>query len=138
MALHSFVLAERILSIRISLLRAVRTQEEVDQIGELTSGLYQQATQAEKSCLVQLSRAARAGGHLQASMNAVTLARKLVEPGAGTFEVDEEFAHVLWVQQEHSIAIELLKSVVAPSAGTRALVLARLVSLRSSAISERN
>lgn len=127
---HRFIHAERILSTRISLLRAVRTQEQVDQIGDFTSELYQQATQAEKSCLVQLSRAARTGGHLQASMNAVTLARKLVEPGAGTFEVDEEFAHVLWLQQEHSIAIELLKSVTAPSPGTKALVLARLVSRR--------
>jgi ataxia telangiectasia mutated family protein len=117
------------MSTRISLLRSVRLREAADQIGDMTSELYQQAAFAEKACYIKLSELARASGHLQTSMNAITLAQKLVEDGDKSDDVDEEFASVLWSQGEHKAAIDLLAGICSNPKDRKAAVSARLVSL---------
>lgn len=119
--------AERILSTRISLLRSIRRAEQADRIGDLASDLYGQATGAEKACLLRLSSSARHAGHLQLSLNAVTLAHKLVEAHEDVHDVEEELANVLWAQGEHVPAITLLKTVKGATSGKQAILTARLV-----------
>ncbi|GAA6010816.1 hypothetical protein JCM10207_005857 [Rhodosporidiobolus poonsookiae] len=122
----SFQQAERVLSSRISVLRGIRTREHVEQVGEaFASELYNDATTAERACLVELSRVARRSNQLQAAFNAVTLAHTLVEDGKG-FDVDEELANVLWAQGEHTIAIKLLGEVLKQSPKKQPALFARL------------
>lgn len=107
--------------------------QQVDQIAETdVSPLYTQATQLELSCLLTLSQAARQKGKLQASMNAVTAAFNLLEPGESAHTVEEEFAEVLWAQREHSTAISLLRAIETTTSDGQALLLAKLVSTRLS------
>ena len=101
-------------------------------IGDVLSPLAQQATNAERSCLLELSKTARRGGRLQASMNAVTTAQMLVENGTRDPKVEEEFANVLWSQGEHGTAMSLLKLCYPDKDSRPATVSARLVSLVAS------
>ncbi|SCV70512.1 BQ2448_1906 [Microbotryum intermedium] len=104
--------AEKVLSTRISLLRAIRNTEESNSVGdEFHSSLWRDVTQTERACLLKLSAVSRNSGHLQASLNAVTVASKLIESKRRSEAVDEELAMVLWAQGEHSTAISLLESV---------------------------
>ncbi|SGZ26417.1 BQ5605_C024g09910 [Microbotryum silenes-dioicae] len=104
--------AEKVLSTRISLLRAMRKMEEANSVGdEFRSNLWREVTQAERACLLKLSAVSRTSGHLQASLNAVTVASRLVESKRKTETVDQELAMVLWALGEHSTAISLLESV---------------------------
>ncbi|GAA5937662.1 hypothetical protein JCM1841_000247 [Sporobolomyces salmonicolor] len=103
--------AERVLSTRVSRLRALRAQDRVEQVGDaFTSSFYASVAAAERACLVQLSKSARQGGQLQAALNAITLAHTLVDDPKIT-EVDHELAHVLWAQGEHTTAVSLLNKV---------------------------
>lgn len=121
---------EKILSTRISLLRALREQEQVDNLGdENFTPLYEQAAELEKVCLLQLSRSARIQGSLQTSMNAVTAAYKLILPNSNSFDVQQEFAKVLWAQDEHGTAISLMKAITPVEANDKALFNVLLVSL---------
>ncbi|KAI5477754.1 protein serine/threonine kinase,ataxia telangectasia mutated family protein [Pseudohyphozyma bogoriensis] len=124
----SFEHAEHVLSTRISLLRAKRTHEQADQIGDFTSPLCQKLADTESACLLQLSRLARTAGQLQASMNAVTRAHKLLdlETPSASASVDDELANVLWAQGEHTTAISLLKTIAHAQPGDQALLLSRL------------
>jgi serine-protein kinase ATM len=125
---HSFHHADHILSTRISILRGIRAAEQADAIGDdFATALYRDASSAERACLVSLSAVARDSGHLQASLNAVTLANKLVETGSRADDVDEELAKVLWAQGEHSTAIALLESLSGRGLSKKALIWARLV-----------
>jgi ataxia telangiectasia mutated family protein len=127
---RSFKKADGILSTRINLLRAIRMHEETDAIGDnFSSVLHREARDTERACLVSLSAVARESGHLQASMNAVTQAHKLVESGSRVDDVDEELAMVLWAQGEHGTAIALLETVSNRQPNKKALVWARLVSV---------
>lgn len=120
---------EKILSTRISLLRALRVQEQVDNLGdEYFSPLYEQAAELEKMCLLQLSRSARIQGSLQTSMNAVTAAYKLLSPNSNSFDVQQEFAKVLWAQDEHGTAISLMKAITPIKPDDKALFNVLLVS----------
>ncbi len=104
--------AERILSTRVSLLRAIRAQEQAHQVGDLLTSLAQEAADAEKACLLKLSSVARVTtGQLQTALNAVTFAHQLVPDGAVDLEVDHELANVLWAQHEHSTAVSLLRDI---------------------------
>lgn len=107
----------------------MRSHQQVNQIGDTdVSPQYIQATKLELSCLLALSQAARQKGKLQASMNAVTSAFNLLEPGDSATHVEVEFAEVLWAQREHSTAISLLKANEAKATDGQALLLAKLVS----------
>lgn len=96
----------------------------------MASPVEQQVVAIEKACLLKLSSFARRAGKLQASMNAVTLAHKLVdnEEGNSAFDaINEELSNVLWAQGEHATALALLASINPSEPGSKASVLARLV-----------
>lgn len=97
----------------------------------MRSELHQQAAVVERACLLRLSQLARASGHLQTSMNNITLAQTLVEEGQRSYEVEEEFAHVLWSQGEHKTAIDLLAGSCSNPHDRKAAISARLVILLS-------
>lgn len=135
--IFSFKHAERILSTRISLLRALREQERADRMmDDDFTPLYQQAAGLEKSCLLQLSQIARKQGQLQTSMNAVTAAYNLITPGAPAFEIEQEFAKVLWAQNEHGTAISLIDATNPLNPDDKALLYSRLVSFIDSVESQ--
>lgn len=76
---------------------------------------------------MRLSELSRLGGHLQTSMNAITLAQNLLEVGERSDDVEEEFANVLWSQGEHKTAIDLLEGISLDPRERKAAVSARLV-----------
>ena len=124
----SFEQAEMILSTRISRLRALRSQERLEAVGDaFASPVYSIATEEERGCLVKLSHVARKAGRLQVALNAITSANTLVED-TQTVEVDRELAHVLWAQGEHTTAITLLDKVHHRSSKKDAMIWATLVS----------
>jgi len=93
----------------------------------------------EKRCLVRLSVAARKSNKLQVALNSIVKARRL--EGISTHEVSQEFAHVLWLQNEQKLAVQFMKDLLSRQNQTgscepqlaieRALSMARLVSVLS-------
>ncbi|KAL5492086.1 TEL1 [Sanghuangporus weigelae] len=101
---------ESIVATRISLLHSARQKEQKEQIGDLQSDLTRALFQAERHCLLQLSEAARYANQTQVALNSIMNALHLDEaPG---FEVQQEFANVLWLQHERKYAVDCLKSEV--------------------------
>ncbi|KDQ61410.1 hypothetical protein JAAARDRAFT_509432 [Jaapia argillacea MUCL 33604] len=101
---------ETIMATRISLVRSARQKEQREQMGVLVAPFTQDLTDIEKKCLVRLSHAARDSRHLQVALNSIVRAQKLEQQPS--FEVTQEFASVLWLQQEQKLAVALLKSLV--------------------------
>lgn len=64
---------------------------------------------------LQLSARARQAGQLQVSINATTFAQKLSEGLPLSPDVSREFASVLWLREEHGLAIELLRRLLSPN-----------------------
>lgn len=60
-------------------------------------------------------------------MNAVTAAYKLITP-ENSFKVEQEFAKILWDQNEHGTAISLLRKATTIGSDDRVLLKSRLVS----------
>jgi ataxia telangiectasia mutated family protein len=133
----SFPDLECVLATRISLVRSVRQKEEREQIGNLLTPFSRALIDIEKKCLVRLSEAARAANEIQIALNSVIRAQSLdVNP---SLEVSQEFANVLWLQNEEKLAVQYLKQLVRchdadmtcddeSSTSKKALLLARLVS----------
>lgn len=101
---------ERILATRASLIRSVRRKEEREQIGNMVTPFGSSLLELEKRCLVRLSVAARKSNKLQVALNSIVKARRL--EGISTHEVSQEFAHVLWLQNEQKLAVQFLKDLV--------------------------
>ncbi|GAA5876129.1 hypothetical protein JCM3774_003506 [Rhodotorula dairenensis] len=121
-----FRVAEKILATRNSLLRGLRAREKVEQVGdEFVSEVYKAATAAQQACLVELSRLGRRRGHLQESLNAITVAREIVGTDPAP-DIDEELAQVLWAQGEHKTAITLLANVQEKATKRLAVIFSRL------------
>lgn len=112
-ASERFELTERVLDTRQSVLHAVRQRMQVDQIGDVLDGPVEDAARVERLLLVASSRRAREHGKLQKAINAVARAQRIEDAlGDGEELAREEFAAVLWDQNEHSPAIQLLSQVV--------------------------
>ncbi|KAF8578220.1 hypothetical protein K439DRAFT_1395785 [Ramaria rubella] len=123
---------ESIISTRMSLLGSTKQREQRDQIGDLESPFMSELKHLEQKCFLKLSEAARMSGHHDFALNAVMSAKGLER--IPSFEVSQEFAHVLWLLKEHKPAVEYLSNLVdaaAPMADCEkatkdALALARL------------
>lgn len=111
---------EKISAVRHSLLRSP----------DLAVGIAGQTSPAvahiKKICHLQLSEAARNAGKLQIAINATTLAQRLEDGSDPSTVVSSEFANVLWIEEEHSLAIKLLQQALeerpsARGAGSKAL-----------------
>ena len=117
----------------------MRRKEEREQIGNMVTPFNNSLLELEKRCLVRLSVAARKSNKLQVALNSIVKARRL--EGISTHEVSQEFAHVLWLQNEQKLAVQFLKDLLFPQNQTvssepelvieRALSMARLVSVPS-------
>ena len=126
---------ERILATRVSLIRSARRKEERERIGNMITPFNHSLLELEKRCLVGLSVAARKSNKLQVALNSIVKARRL--EGISTHEVSQEFAHVLWLQNEQKLAVQFLKDLLLRQEQTvssepepvieRALSMARLV-----------
>ncbi|KAK0202615.1 hypothetical protein DFS33DRAFT_1384994 [Desarmillaria ectypa] len=104
-----FRLVESIMATRVSIVRSVRQREERQQMGDMTSDFIQSLREVEKQCLLHLSQVARREQQVQIALNSVIRAETLVKPV--TFDVSEEFACVLWAQNEEKRAVEFLRSL---------------------------
>ncbi|PWN89821.1 hypothetical protein FA10DRAFT_266372 [Acaromyces ingoldii] len=114
---------ECILSVRLSLLRSEKERLKGQRIGDVLDEAAKDNMQRECSLLLDVSRRAREQGSLTASINAVTQARqlrRLLDDEVGEEAalksrpdlVGHEFAHVLWAQGEHAMAIEALAGML--------------------------
>ncbi|KAK0188952.1 hypothetical protein F5146DRAFT_1204581 [Armillaria mellea] len=104
-----FHLVESIMATRLSIIRSVRRREERQQMGDMTSDFIQTLLEVEKQCLLHISQVARREQQVQLALNSVIHAEKLMKPI--TFDVSEEFACVLWAQNEQKRAVEFLRSL---------------------------
>ncbi|KAK0488952.1 hypothetical protein IW261DRAFT_1547949 [Armillaria novae-zelandiae] len=103
-----FHLVESIMATRLSIIRSVRRREERQQMGDMTSDFIQTLLEVEKQCLLHISQVARREQQVQLALNSVIHAEKLMKPI--TFDVSEEFACVLWAQNEQKRAVEFLST----------------------------
>ncbi len=94
---------------RLSIIRSVRRREERQQMGDMTSDFTQTLLEVEKQCLLHISQVARREQQVQLALNSVIYAEKLMKPI--TFDVSEEFACVLWAQNEQKRAVEFLRNL---------------------------
>ncbi|SPO27943.1 related to TEL1 - telomere length control protein [Ustilago trichophora] len=108
-----FEITEKVLNTRRSVLQAVRQRMQSNQIGDVLDGAAEQAAKVERSLLVLLSRQAREHEKLQKAINATARAERIeIALGDDANLAREEFAAVLWDQQEHPPAIQLLSQIV--------------------------
>ncbi|EAU90455.2 atypical/PIKK/ATM protein kinase [Coprinopsis cinerea okayama7 len=102
---------ENIMSVRLSLIRSNRQEEEkTNQIGSIASPFLTALVEIEKRCLILLSRAARDSDQTQIALNAVLQAQKLEK--TPSLEVSQEYANVLWSLGEAKIAVKFLSDLL--------------------------
>jgi ataxia telangiectasia mutated family protein len=106
-SLTSFDDIEKIEAVRSSLLDSIPF-DDLDAV----SSSYKSVQQARKSSQLFLSERARDIGRSQVAINACTIAQKIDAESEPSLEVSYEFANVLWMQNEHGLAIDLLKQVI--------------------------
>lgn len=96
---------------RLSLLRANIHKNRALQIGNLDSDSTKQLLKSEQELLIRLSEAARDSQKSQVALNSITRANN----GAlqNEFHFAQEFASVMWTQQEQKMAVEFLKQFLA-------------------------
>ncbi|KAJ1024768.1 hypothetical protein NDA16_002808 [Ustilago loliicola] len=110
---HHFDVTEKVLNTRQAVLQAARQQMSLGQIGDTLDGSAAEAGKVERSLLVLLSRQAREHEKLQKAINATARAERIESViDDRTNIAREEFAAVLWEQNEHSPAIQLLSQIV--------------------------
>lgn len=106
--LYRFDDLESIIATRLSLVQSVRNKEQREQIGTMLSSFSCSLLDLEKNCLVQLAAAAQNSNQVQAALNATVRAQQLEK--TPSFAVSQQFANVLWLQQERKLASEFLRS----------------------------
>lgn len=108
---HSrFTDVECMIATRISLLQAARQKDQKAQIGTALSEEAQKLLHYEKLCLLQLSEAARRAFQPQIALNSIV--KLLSLDSESTFEVQQELANVLWLQNEQKSAVTCLKKEI--------------------------
>ncbi|KIY63461.1 hypothetical protein CYLTODRAFT_493892 [Cylindrobasidium torrendii FP15055 ss-10] len=101
-----FSLAESIMATRLSILKSVQRREDSCKIGNMSTPFSVTLSDLEQQSLLAISRLARSEGQHQVALNAVIRAQSLGT--SASFEVDDEFASVLWAQKEERRAIDHL------------------------------
>lgn len=98
-----------IMGTRISLIQSLRDKERRRQIGSMMTSSGKTLMEVERRCLLRLSQAARESGKKQIALNAVFQAERLSTEE--NFKVLEEFASVLWQQNEQKQAVQILSDL---------------------------
>ena len=101
---------EGIMATRLALLRSTRQKEQRHLIGSMETPFVSSLLEIEKRCLVRLSEAARDSQNIQVALNSVVRAQQMET--TPSVAVSREFAHVLWLQKEHKLAVQFLKDIL--------------------------
>lgn len=81
-------------------------------MGDIATPTMLALSQAEFSSLLKLAQAARSNNRVQLALNSLQQAQTLVNDSVSSFELESEFASVLWLQGEQTIAVEHLRTVM--------------------------
>lgn len=103
---------EQILSVRLSLIRSAKQQDEW-QLGDMVASRGRLLVKLERNCLEKLGLLARKRGDLNGAIKVLAEQQSLT-----TFDAADhvsEFAEVLWLQGDHSLAIDQLKNILGSS-----------------------
>ncbi|EJT96604.1 hypothetical protein DACRYDRAFT_120031 [Dacryopinax primogenitus] len=106
-----FSVTERLIATRVSLLRAIDSENNTDQIGDVPSDFSRRLHNIERDCLLNLAKAARAVGNVQVALNSVTQAQNL-DSSCLSLSASKEFAYVLWDQGEKKSAIDAMSRLL--------------------------
>nr|ODO03836.1 hypothetical protein L204_00175 [Cryptococcus depauperatus CBS 7855] len=110
-----FDIAERITATRLSLCRFIKQREQQDSIGEQLTHKSILAQNAERSCHINLCEMALQENNLQVAINSITALQSL-DIGKEN-ETQDFFCEVLWRQDEHALAIQLVQDLVNEAKG---------------------
>ncbi|KAI5453722.1 Serine/threonine-protein kinase tel1, variant 2 [Naganishia albida] len=102
-------MTEQILSVRLSLIRSARSQDEW-QLGDMMGNRGKVLLQLERQCLQQLGSLARQRGDLDGAIKFLAKQQSLTPSDAADHV--SEFAEVLWLQGDHGLAIDQLKTTL--------------------------
>ena len=107
---------EAVVATQTALLRSARRQEQREQMGDMVSPFTKELVELETQCLLRLSDAARKARKGQIALNAITQAQRL--SGMSTsFDVSREFASVLWMLGESTLAMQFLQRQLSSPGG---------------------
>lgn len=109
-----FSLAERLTATRLSILAAAQIQESQKVIGTLRTPQSDGFKLLQKACHLKLGKKAREEGNTQAAINAITAVQVLEEGESPSADALDEFNEVLWMQQEHGLAIQQIQEMIDP------------------------
>lgn len=98
---------ESLVATRLSLLRANIHKNRALQIGNIDSDATKRLLDSEQELLISLSEAARDSQKSQIALNSITRANNGARKN--DFGFAQEFASVMWAQQEQKMAVEFLK-----------------------------
>jgi hypothetical protein len=102
-------MTEQILSVRLSLIRSARSQDEW-QLGDMMANRGKVLLHLERQCLQQLGSLAREKGDLDGAIKILAKQQSLTPSDAADHV--SEFADVLWLQGDHGLAIDQLKTTL--------------------------
>ncbi|QRV74291.1 phosphatidylinositol 3- and 4-kinase [Ceratobasidium sp. AG-Ba] len=130
---------ESLVATRLSLLRAGIHKNRALQIGNLDSDSTKVLLETEQDLLIRLSEAARGAQKSQIALNSITRASNSAVQNESIYA--QEFASVMWAQNEQKMAIEFLKQFLARQLDKRgrskdAVPTAQLLSLVGTWISD--
>lgn len=106
-----FDAAEALIGTRVSLIHSLRNTLSTEQIGGTESSSLADLVTLETLCLTSLAESARRSKKPQVAFNAVSQAQQIQTDDS--FHVSREFAETLWIQGEHSTAIQFLEKLAA-------------------------
>ncbi|KAJ9091940.1 hypothetical protein QFC20_007506 [Naganishia adeliensis] len=102
-------MTEQILSVRLSLIRSARSQDEW-QSGDMKANRGKVLLQLERQCLQHLGSLARRTGDLDGAIKILAEQQSLSPSGPADHVI--ESADILWLQGDHGLAIDRLKTAL--------------------------
>jgi ataxia telangiectasia mutated family protein len=126
LSIGRFSLAEQLTATRLSIISSAVEREDKDLLGDLTTPQSEVLTMLRKACHLRLSALARKDGNLQAAVNAITAVQFLERGDRPSDHAQDEFSQVLWMQQEHALAIQHVQEMIEPMRAKPEVYLARL------------
>jgi hypothetical protein len=104
-----YPMADEILNVRLSLIASAKSLEG-PQLGDMQSARTSGLLSIERDCLTAIGVLARNRGDLPGAISALTKVQSLTVADAADHRT--EFAEVLWLQGQHSLALGQLKSLL--------------------------
>lgn len=90
------------------ILNSVHARETENFLGDLSNPLSDGIRAVQLQAHLNFSGYAREEGHIQASIKAITAARRIEGPKMSP-AFGDEYGEVLWMQDKHSLALQLAK-----------------------------